>query len=182
MDDQSPEFPTSVDIFQIAQKIQDGTADPEEARRLMRLFCYFVDNELKRIKQPKELFGYQPDEQIPKELLWHFRDVFKSILDGKTPEQALGIVRRKGKPTERDTQLAIAKEILRLRLNGKSSTNANMMVCNKFHREKAAVGAAWKQYRFAAYLELVGERVLKPEERKRLQKIIKKGKTPPKLA
>jgi len=179
MDDQSSENLTPVDIFQIARNIQDGTANPEDAKCLMELFCYFVDKE---VKPTKGLFGYRPDELMPKELFLHFRDAFKAILEGKTPEQALGIVRRKGKPTERDTQLAIAKEILRLRLNGKSSTNANMMVCDKFHRERSAVGAAWKKYSFAAYLELVGERVLKPEERKRLQKIIKKGKTPPKLA
>jgi len=55
----------------------------------MELFCYFVNKEG---KPTKELFGYRSDELMPKELLWHFRDAFKTILDKEeTPERAPGL-------------------------------------------------------------------------------------------
>ena len=180
MDDQSPEFPTSVDIFQIARNIQDGTADPEDARRLMSLFCYFVDNDLKRIKQPKELFGYQPDEQIPKELLWHFSDAFKAILDeGKTPLRALGLTRKKARPkANHKIRVDMAHEILLLRLAGLSHQDALQQAADEYGWGVTIIGEAWKQNKFEAMLK---ERFERPdnhpwtdEEENKLCEIFKK--------
>ena len=180
MEDQPLKDSTSVDIFQIAQKIQDGTADPEEARRLMRLFCYFVDNELKRTKQPKELFGYQPDEQVPKELLWHFSDAFKAILDeGKTPLRALGLTRRKSRPkADPKIRVNMAHEVLRLRLGGTSHQDALQQAADKFGWGVTIIGEAWKQNKFEAMLK---ERFERPdnhpwtdEEKNKLCEIFKK--------
>ncbi len=185
MDDQLPENPTPVHIFRIACDIRDGTANPKDANCLMELFCYFVDKEAKPIK--KELFGYRPDELMPKELLWHFRDAFKAILDeGKKPEQALGLVFSVGRPKEVDLHKAIAKELLKLRISGKSETSAVMIIRNRFRREKSAVGIAWKKYRYQALTDLQYDRgknnPWKPEEKKRLYKIFKQKENPPKPA
>jgi len=157
MEDQSPEILSPVDIFQIVCNIREGTADPNDACRLMRLFCYFVDKE---IKPTKELFGYQPDyrpdELVPKELLWHFRDAFEAILDeGKTPESALGLARREGRPAKYN--LDIAKELVRLRINGDTYLNAVADISIKLNLGETTIRQAWREYWFQACFEIRNE-------------------------
>jgi len=156
MDDQSSENPTPVDIFQIARNIQDGTANSEDAKCLMELFCYFVDKE---VKPTKELFGYRPDELMPKELLLHFRDAFKAILnEGKKPESALGIVGRPGRATKTDFHINVATEYLKLAIRDRSPTAIKIELHSMFDLGKTSVEGVFKKYKLQAYINLLCER------------------------
>ena len=159
MDDQSSKNLTPTNIFQIAQNIQAGSASPDDANCLMELFCYFVNKEG---KPTKELFGYRPDELMPKELLWHFRDAFKDILDKeKTPERALGLTRKKARPkADPEIRVSMAHEILRLRLKGISHQEALQQTAEKFGRGVTIIGEAWVQNKFEAMLK---ERFERPD-------------------
>ena len=181
MDDQSSENLTPVDIFQIARNIQDGTANLEDAKCLMELFCYFVDKE---VKPTKGLFGYRPDELMPKELLWHFRDVLKSILEGKTPEQALGIVGRPGRATKTEFHINVATEYLKLAIKDKKTKDIKTTLEDKFDLRKSAIEGIFKKYKVQALMQLRDERekknpmrlispdiLWKTEEKKRLEKL-----------
>jgi len=102
-------------IHQIACSIKDGEADPEDAYRLMGLFCGYVDKE---VQGRKQVSGCPPDKQIPKELLLHFRNAFKAIFNGETLESALGIVGRPGRATKTKFHIDVATEYLKLAIKG----------------------------------------------------------------
>lgn len=152
MDDQSSKKLTPADIFQISQNIREGLAKPDEANCLMELFCLFVNKEG---RPTKELFGYRPDELMPKELLWHFRDAFKAILDKeKTPERALGLTRKKARPkADHKVRVSMAHGILQLRLQGISHQEALQQISVKFGWGVTIIGEAWVQNKFEAMLE-----------------------------
>jgi hypothetical protein len=70
---------TESQINQIAFAVRDGTAKPQDAKRLMAHFCELVEH-----RKP-----------LPPRLLEHFRATFRAYLDGtKKLEAALGVVAR----------------------------------------------------------------------------------------
>jgi len=144
------------EIFQIACRIKDGEADPKDAKRLMESFCDYVNKE---VQGRKQVLGCPPDKQIPKELLWHFRDVFKAILKGKkSPESALGLKRRPGALPETELHIAIATKYLKLAIRGIPDTAIKIELHSKFNRSKTAIGDAWKKYKVQALWRLRDER------------------------
>jgi len=174
MDNQPSKDLTPTKIFQITQNIREGSADPEDAKCLMELFCYFVN---KAGNPTKELFGYRPDELMPKELLWHFKDAFNAILNGeKTPERALGLTRKKARPkADPEIRANMAHKVLQLRLNGISHQEALQQTSEKFGWGVTIIGEAWAQNKFEGMLK---ERFERPknnlwteEEKKILYKI-----------
>lgn len=142
MEDPSLKNHSSAEISSITLDIRKGKANTEDAKGLMLQFCYYIDNEI----------------PPSKELLWHIRDGFKAILDKEKPARALEPTRKKGKPKDDDSKIAIAKEVLRSRLNGKSHISAVAEACVNFNRERTVVGEAWTRNKYDALLELRYER------------------------
>jgi len=98
---------TPATINQIAWEVREGNADPEDARRLLELFC-------------------ESGDRIPRELLSHFCEAFRAYLGGKkTLDSALGLARKRGRPgADEERQQMLAVEVLRHRLAGLSSEDA----------------------------------------------------------
>lgn len=142
MVDPLPENLSPATIHQIAWDIRDGTASPDDAKRLMLLFCECFDNK----KQP------------PIELAQHFYDAFRAILaKEKTAERALGLARRKSRPkADTETRTYMALEVLRMRLRGFSHQDAIHEVADKFGWGVTIIGEGWREYKQDA---LVIERV-----------------------
>jgi len=159
MEDPSLKNLSLAEIFSITLDIRKGKANTEDAKGLMLQFCYYIDNEI----------------PPSKELLWHIRDAFKAILDKEKPSSALGLMRKKDKLKDDDSKIAIAKEVLRSRLNGKSHINAVADACVNFNRERTVVGEAWTRNKYDALLELRHERgwdnPWTPEDAQKLDKI-----------
>ena len=74
-----------------------------------------------------------------------------------------------------ESQIALAKEVLRSRLNGESHINAVANACVNFNRERTVVGEAWTRHKYDAISELRYERgwdkTWTPEDAQRLDKI-----------
>jgi len=123
---------TPTTIVHIAWEVRDGEANPEDSRRLLKLFCDCFDQKKK----------------MPNELIEHLRDAFDSFLkDERNIESALGLVRKKGKPkADEQVQMQMAAELLRFRLGGKSHQVALEEVAEKFGWSKTIVGEAWKKW------------------------------------
>ncbi len=142
-------------IHQIACNIRDGTADPKDAKHLMELFCDYADKEVQGRKQD---LGCPPDKQIPKELLWHFRDAFKAILKGETLESALGIVGRRGRATKHKYHVDVATEYLKLVIKGMRAVDIETKLKWKLNLEKSAIQGIFKKYKAQALMQLRIER------------------------
>jgi len=159
MDDLSLKNLSPAETFSVALDIQKSKTNIEDGKELMLQFCYYIDHEI----------------PPSKEILWHARDVFKAILDKEKPAQALGLTRKKGKPKNDDSKIALAKEVLRSRLNGESHINAIANACVNFNRERTVVGEAWTRHKYDAISELRYERgrdkPWTPEDAQRLDKI-----------
>lgn len=135
---------TPAAIHQIAWEIRDGEADPEDARRLLELFCECRDG------------------SCPPELIQHLRSAFSAYLEGRrTIESALGLARRKGRPkADADMRQRMAAEILRYRLAGMSHQECLARVSEKFGWGETIVGEAWRDNQQNALIILRLERAL----------------------
>jgi len=155
MEDSSPENISPVEIHQIACSIKDGEADPKDAKQLMESFCDYVNKE---VQGRKQVLGCPPDKQIPKELLWHFRDAFKAILKGKKPESALGIIGRPGRATKPEFHINVATEYLKLAIKGTKPKDIKTKLSWKLNLQKSAIEGIFKKYKFEALVQLRAER------------------------
>jgi len=142
-------------IHQIACSIKDGEADPKDAKHMMELFCNYVNKE---IQGRKQVYGCPPDKQIPNGLLLLFRDAFKAILKGKTPEQALGIKRRKGGARKTELHIDTAMEYLKLAIKDIKPTEIKEQLDFKFNLGKSQLEGIWKKYKVEALWQLRDER------------------------
>jgi hypothetical protein len=116
---------TIVQIAKIAEKVNVGKADPDDARLLLHLFCERADT----------------PHEIPQVLLRHLRDAFRSYLSGaRTLQAALGLARNRGQPeADEERQQRLALEVLRHRLAGLSLEEAVV----KVSEESSALLEAW---------------------------------------
>lgn len=123
-------------IKEISEDIKKGIADPLDAKRLMIMFCEYVNNK----KEP------------PKELMIHFKDVFNSILlSSKTVQASLGLARKKSRPkAETENRVDMAYMVLLSRLDGESHQNALSAAAVKFGYTETIIGKAWKEYKQVA--------------------------------
>ena len=128
------------DIFMTAWEVRAGTAEPTAARQLLEYFCTCVDN----------------GQRVPKELSKHLRDSFRCYLDGKTIDAALGLAKKKGRPSPDNTKMAV--EVLRSRLAGNSHQVALEIVAESFKCVDSTVGEAWRKHNGDALLILRLER------------------------
>ncbi|NIR48065.1 hypothetical protein GWO43_06445 [candidate division KSB1 bacterium] len=165
------------DIFQITLDVREQAAEPDDARKLLQIFC-----ELQELWTGNGLDkdNYRKFEFI----LQHFRDSFQSYLNGdrKTLEAALGLKRKKARP-KADPQIRteMAAEVLRLRLKQISHQDALEEVSHKFGWGITVIGEAWAAHKQDALILLRLERALdsypwSPDEFERLKVIL--GKEP----
>jgi len=155
------------EIYQIAWRVRDDEADPEEVRRLLEYICNRIDQE----------------ERLPPEVLRYVRDSLREFLDGsaKSVDGALGLKKRKrGRRKADETERrSMATEVLRLRLAGSSHRNALGVVATRFFKEESTISDAcvdWKQDALIA-LRLERDPDVFPwseEEMQRLEEIFRK--------
>ena len=124
------------DIHQIAWRVRDDEADPEEVQKLLEYICSLVDRKA----------------QLPPEILRYIRDSLSAFLSGSANslDGAFGLKKRKRgrrKADETDRR-SMATEMLRLRLAGSSHRGALDEVAAQFFKEETTISdawAAWKQ-------------------------------------
>jgi hypothetical protein len=174
-DNKRPNDLNSIEVNQIACEILDQTAKREDARRLLSQFCDLYD------------FGvhnFQEDQARQFEvLLRYLRDSFISHLEeDRTIESALGLKGKIGRPkADPNTQMQMARDVLRLRLKNLSHQDALVQVSKKFGWVESVIGKAWKEYKQDGVILLRQERSSDaypwtPEEVEKLTKIYKKQK------
>jgi hypothetical protein len=151
---------------QIAHEIQEGTADPADARRLLDAFCQCVEH------------GRTP----PSEIMEYLSIALRAHLGGKAIEAALGLTRREGAPSKIGLHQWMALNVLELRLAGLRSGEAIACTANApgAIREESAVKGAWAKYQRDALLELRHRRAASGEqwtgeEFDRLERIFRRG-------
>ena len=143
MEEDKPISPAEFNL--IASLVHDDEADPEEARELLEDICNRVDRE----------------ERLPPVVLRYIRDSLRGYLDGsrKSLDRSFCVKRKVGKPkADRGQRVAIATEILRLRLKGRNYEYAVSAVGRQFNKESSVIGEAWAAHKFDAYITLRLER------------------------
>lgn len=154
------------EIIDIAWKVRDGTADPDQAKRLMALFRDVV----------------RDGRRLPQELLLHFADAFDAYLTGdRSLIAALGLLGKKGRPKADEAQrIQMAAEVIRRRFAGTSHQVALSEVAEQFRKAESVIGEAFDGYKQSAVIMLRGERPLdsnpwNEEERSILEKILQES-------
>lgn len=136
---------TPATINHIVCEIREGIAKPDEAKKLLKYYCYLVDNE----------------QEIPYLLTRHFRDSFTSCLqEEKSIEAAFGLSRKNGRPKhDEEIRIKMATEVLRSRLFHKlPHQEALSVVSEKFGWGKTVIGEAWQKYKLEAFVSIRIER------------------------
>ncbi len=154
------------EINQIAWQVRDDEADPAEVRRLLENIRCLIDNR----------------EPLPPEVLRYVRDSLRVFLDdpAKTLDQAFGIKKGRGRPkADASIRIAMAVEVLRLRLAGSSHRDALDDVGDRFCKSESVISDAWAAHRPDALITLRLERDLEKfpwseEEMQRLEEIFEK--------
>jgi len=142
-----------IEIHQIACKVEDGEADPEEVRKLLEFICTLVDRE----------------ESLPPEVLKYIRDSFRSHLGGSkmSLDRTFGVTRKRGRPkVDRGRRIEMASEILRLRLSGENHEDAVVRVGAMFSKESTVINEAWRDHKFEAVWSLRSERSINWTDKK----------------
>jgi len=148
------------EIRQIAFEVVEGTANPDDVKRLIQAFC----DDAERGEAP------------PAEITAYLNTAFRAYLDGGLEiDAALSLRRPKGHPRAReDDRITRTTEFLRLRLDGMTHQDA----LEKMGWSATIVGQAWTDFKVNALQVLSLERGLDdrawtPNELARLQQIFK---------
>ena len=114
------------EIFQIAWKAKDKTADKDEIRKVFERFCQIYESEM----------------PLPPELLEFFYDSIKRYLDGDNLEASFGLKRNRGQgKSKEDRHREVASKILELLLTGYS------LACSVTELELKNIGLEESQLR-----------------------------------
>lgn len=153
----------------LISKVRDGTATPDDAKRL---FAEFV-----------RLIGCK--DHVPDQLAEFVAEGVALFLAGeaKSLDHAFGLVGEAHRPkgTNSDRDVLIAAAVLRLRLEGRLQGFAESEVGEKFHKSKTVVQTAWSENKEWAYYTVLVERNQDnvkwlPSEIKILNRLFKKKK------
>lgn len=161
---------TPATIHGIACDVRDGTADPEDVKRILLYYVRII----------------QRGEDVPAELRDFLKSAFDSYLQNKASsvDQALGLIRPRQGRTKADEneQMLLAAQVLAARIDGKSHQDALEDVAEDFECGKTKVGEAWKKqkgqaYHLLRYLRMIsGEGPFTESEERKLSKIYKKDR------
>jgi hypothetical protein len=145
--------------------VRDGTADPKDARRLLELFCEYVER----------------DQRPPDVLMQHMRDSLRRFLSGecKRLDQAFGLSGRPGAHSiDIQVKFDMTAEVVRLRVEeGMSHQEALSEVEDQFHHGHTAIGEAFREHLQEGIAKMMIARQqrgqsLTAEERERLANIL----------
>lgn len=132
---------TPATIIQIAFEVRERKADPDDARRVLELFCNSTDG------------------KISPELIHHLQACFRDHLyGGVTLEAALGIAGKRGRPNNGQERVMMALSVLRHRVNGSTYEDSEAAVSEEFHRSESVIREAWSAHKQDALIALRLER------------------------
>lgn len=164
IDDSLLENLSPLSIKEIAKKIKHQIAEPEDALRLMLLFCDLVKKE----------------KEIPKELLNHFHDAFIKITSFElSANRALGVERSNNRPpTNEHEGVLIAHALLQSRLEGNTYESSVALVADWIGAGNTKVKNNWKKYKEKALdtermNRHITQNTFSTKERKLIDKIYK---------
>ena len=155
------------DIHQIAWRVRDDEADPEDVRKLLEYICNLVDRKA----------------QLPPEILRYVKDSLRAFLSdsANSLDGAFGLKKRnRGRPKADETERrSMATEVLRSRLAGSSHRNALGVVADRFCKGESTISDAWVDWKQEAFIALRLERdpdefPWSEEEMQRLEEIFRK--------
>tara|TARA_R110000822_G_scaffold109902_1_gene239887 strand:+ start:481 stop:915 length:435 start_codon:yes stop_codon:yes gene_type:complete len=131
---------TPGEIKDLIDAIYHGTADPDDAKKLLKLFCDCIDN----------------SEPIPDDILGFLKHAFTSVLtEEKTLDKALGLKRKRGTPRrdeEKDTLVAL--QFLKLLNSGEPHVSARLILAEKLFISEGQIKKCWANYEEEARLLL----------------------------
>jgi hypothetical protein len=131
---------TPGEIKELIDSIYHGTADPNDAKKLLKLFCDCLDK----------------SEPIPDDILIFLKHAFTSIIkEEKTANRALGLQRKRGTPRrdEKKDKL-IALQFLKLLNSGEPHVSARLILAERFFISEGQVKKCWANYEEEARLLL----------------------------
>jgi hypothetical protein len=156
---------TRARIFQIAWDVRQGEADPDDARRLIALYC-------------------EPNNEAPRELVDHIKSSFRAYVSGEASslDSAFGLKRRRGRtPSNEQARINIAVAVLRQRLLGKSYEDALADTEELLKIGRTKITEAWSACKLEALVTVrlgrPNDRPWSPVEQRRLIAIYESGKT-----
>ena len=123
---------TPGEIKDLIDAIYHGTADPDDTKKLLKLFCDCIDN----------------SKPVPDDILIFLKHAFTSIItEEKSANRALGLKRKRGTPKrdeEKDTLIAL--QFLKLLNSGESHVSARLILAEKLFISEGQVKKCWAHY------------------------------------
>jgi hypothetical protein len=131
---------TPGEIKDLIDAIYHGTADPNDAKKLLKLFCDCLAK----------------SEPVPNDILGFLKHAFTSVLtEEKTLDKALGLKRKRGTPRrdeEKDTLVAL--QFLKLLNSGEPHVSARLILAEKLFISEGQIKKCWANYEEEARLLL----------------------------
>jgi hypothetical protein len=143
---------TPGEIKDLIDAIYHGTADPDDAKKLLKLFCDCIDN----------------SEPIPDDILIFLKRAFTSIIkEEKTANRALGLQRKRGTPKrDEEKDIRVALQFLKLKNAGETYLSTTISLAEKLNISEDQVKKCWKRYKDHAKHRLRLEQYLKSHSEK----------------
>jgi hypothetical protein len=129
---------TNSTIFQITHEIRKGTGDPEQAKRLLKLFA--------------DCSSWAEAATLPEELFKHLKYAIDEYLEHPTSgklESKLGLRRRaKGRPEQnRNRNHQIAWKVLQGMLSGESLEDTSLGLADVYSIRDNKIRDIWAEYK-----------------------------------
>ena len=157
-------------ILHLRLDVREGVAEPDDVKRLLRMFCRQVAK----------------DDAVSRQTLEYLAEAFKTYLNSsKGIEAALGLKRKVGPPGGKERKnrhdTMMARDLLRLRFEESMTyENAVSSVSERMAAARRKVEEAWAKHSLDAFVLMRLERMedqcpLTESEMARLAKIYKKA-------
>ena len=136
---------TPATINQIIYEIRDGEADPEDAKRLLLLFCDTASRD------------------VPNQVIEFLQRAISGFLRGekRTLDAAFGLARAEGRPkADEEIQTKMAASVLKLRIKGVPHQESLATVGEQYSKSQSVIREAWKAKKSMALAVVAIERSL----------------------
>lgn len=124
-------------IFQITHEIRKGNGDPEQAKRLLKMFA--------------DCTSWAEAATLPEELFKHLKCAIDEYLEHPTSgklESKLGLKRAKGRPEQnRNRDHQIAWKVLQRMLSGESLEDASLDLVDVYSIPDNKIRDIWAKYK-----------------------------------
>ena len=143
---------TPGEIKDLIDAIYHGTADPDDAKKLLKLFCDCIDK----------------SEPVPDDILIFLKHAFTDVLtEEKTLNKALGLKRKRGTPKrDEEKDIRVALQFLKLKNAGETYLSTTISLAEKLNISEDQVKKCWKRYKDHAKHRLRLEQYLKSHSEK----------------